>query len=124
MEYHDWLSASDGGRRLYSPHLKNGTVVQVAAAGEFRDFEAFQRAILALPFEAQREPVPSVKMRTLRGKHLAFTWGQKRDWNGWKMFDSPFAQAEPGSRVLRLQHGGLRRVLDFNTLEVRNSGQE
>jgi photosystem II stability/assembly factor-like uncharacterized protein len=117
---HDWMApgAERGGRRLYSPHLKNGTVVQVASASEFADFDAFKKAILALPFKFTLDPVPSVTMRSLRGHDLAFTWGQPRDWSGWKAFDSPYMQSEPGSRILTLRHGALRRTLDFNTLTV------
>ncbi|MCX6620623.1 MAG: hypothetical protein NTY38_06025, partial [Acidobacteria bacterium] len=119
IDYHDWLPKAEGGRRLYSPHRKNGTVVHVAAASEFTTFEAFRKAILALPFEARLEPVPSVKLRSLRGAELSFTWGQRRDWSGWKLFDSPYLRCERGSKVLEIQHGKLRRVLDFNRWTIQ-----
>ena len=65
-----------GGRLLTSPHLKNGTIVQAASASEFKSFEAFKAAITALPLSFTLQPVPSVKMTTLRGKQVEFTHGQ------------------------------------------------
>ncbi|MFN0168210.1 MAG: WD40/YVTN/BNR-like repeat-containing protein [Bryobacteraceae bacterium] len=118
IDYHNLLPVNEGGKRLSSPHLKNGTVVQTASSGEFPDFGAFRKAILALPFSSTLDPVPSVKMRTLRGKDLAFTYGQPRDWSAWKMFDSPYVESARGSHVLVLRHGSLRRVLDFNRLTI------
>ncbi len=109
---YEWKPIEGGGRRLFSLHRKNGTVIQVASASEVPSFAAFRQAILALPFEARLEPVPSVKMKTLRGSELSFTWGQPRDWSGWKLFDSPYLACD--RKVLRIQHDQMRRVLDFN----------
>lgn len=112
-----------GDRLLVSPHLKNGTIVQAASASEFASFDAFKRAIVALPLEFKLEPVPSVKMKTLRGHEVAFTFGQTPTLNGqavnydaWKLFEGPYLNAEKGSRRLVITHGRLERVLDFNTL--------
>jgi photosystem II stability/assembly factor-like uncharacterized protein len=118
IDYHDWLPAAEGGRRLYSPRAKNGAIVQVASAGEFADFRAFEQAVAALPLEVKLEPVPSVRFRSLRGADLKFTWGEPRDWSGWKRFDSPYVESERGSRTLVLRHGEIRRVLDFRSLRV------
>ena len=49
-----------GDKRLYSPHLKNGTIVQAASADDFKDFAAFKAAMRALPLEFKLEPVPTV----------------------------------------------------------------
>lgn len=109
----------ESGRRLYSPHLKNGTVVQAAAASEFADFAAFRAAILALPLEVKREPVPAVRFRTLRGRTVSFTYGQTPlvegkalDYGAWKMFDGPYVQSEYGSGRMTITHGGERLVVD------------
>ncbi|OYU97983.1 MAG: hypothetical protein CFE26_28345, partial [Verrucomicrobiales bacterium VVV1] len=48
-----------GDRRLVSPHLKNGTIVQAASASEFKDFAAFKAAILALPLTFKPLPTPA-----------------------------------------------------------------
>lgn len=122
---YEWRPLEKGGKRLFSPHLKNGAVVQAAAVSEFAGFEAFQKAILALPLKVLLDPVPSVRFRSLRGRELAFTYGRERLVDGrpigfekWKLFEGPWMNSERGSRKLVLTHGKSRRTLDFNTLKV------
>jgi hypothetical protein len=117
--------ADTGDKRLYSPHLKNGTIVQAASASEFKDFAAFQAAIRALPLEFQLEPVPTVRFTTLRGKAVVCAYGatpvvdgQPVAYENWKLFEGPYLNAEKGSRRITLTHGQLERVLDFNTLTL------
>jgi hypothetical protein len=120
-----------GDRRLYSPHRRNGTIVQAAAASEFKDFDAFKAAIRALPLTYAMDPVPTVTFRTLRGKQVVCTYGraplvdgQALDYTKWKLFEGPYLNAEKGSRRLTLTHGRLERVLDFNTLTVTDRVRE
>jgi hypothetical protein len=125
---YSWEPSPGGDRRLSSPHLKNGTIVQAASADEFKGFDAFKRAIDALPLSFKLEPEPTVTMRTLRGKNVTFTYGRTPLVNGtavnyakWKLFEGPYLNAEKGSRKLTITHGRLRRVLDFNTLTISDS---
>ncbi|MDZ7638822.1 MAG: hypothetical protein U5J83_11335 [Bryobacterales bacterium] len=115
---YSWKPIAGGGRRLFSPHLKNGVVLQVAAASEFATLEAFRDAIRKLPLEVQLQPAPAVRFRSLRGADLHFRYGQERDFSSWKLFDGPFLQAERNSGNLELRHGSQRRLLDFRTLTV------
>lgn len=115
----------DSDKILYSPHPKNGTIVQAASADEFESFTAFQAAIKALPLEFSLEPTPSVSLTTLRGKQVSFTYGQAPvvngtpvDYSKWKLFEGPHLNAELGSRKITISHGRLRRVLDFNTVSI------
>ena len=117
-----------GDKLLVSEHLKNGTIVQAASADEFKSFAAFQAAINALPLEFRLEPVPVVKLTTLRGKQVTFTYGQAPvvdgaplDYTKWKLFEGLYLNAEKGSRRLTITHGQLKRVLDFNTLTITDS---
>jgi hypothetical protein len=117
-----------GGRRMFSPYLKNGMVVQVASRAEFSDLEAFRRAILALPFEKRLDPTPSVRFRSLRGRALEFTYGQAGrvngtpvDYSGWPLFGGPFLEAAVDSQKLTMKFGGMRRVLDFVALTITDS---
>jgi hypothetical protein len=112
-------------QRLVSPHLKNGTIVQAASASEFKSFDEFKAAIIALPLEFKLEPKPTVKMTTLRGKKVSFTYdqapvvnGKKIDYSKWKLFSGPHLNAEMHSRKLTISHGQLERVVDFNTLTI------
>lgn len=114
-----------GGKILTSPHLKNGTIVQAASVSEFASLDEFRAAINALPLEFTLEPVPAVKLTTLRGNHVSVTHGQAPIVNGvpvdyakWKLFEGPHLNAEVGGRKLTITHGSLERVLDFNTLTI------
>src|SRR5207244_1461944 len=75
LQPYDWKPIAGGGRRLFSPYLNNGVIVQVAAASEYPNPEAFGQAIRQLPLDFRMEPVPTVHFKTLRGKQLDFTWG-------------------------------------------------
>lgn len=120
-----WKPIEGGGKRLFSPHLKNGTVVQAASVDEFPTLEAFRKAIRALPLEFRLEPAPRVTFRTLRGKTIEFTYGQTPrvdgkplDYANWPAFGGPFVHGQAGEPRLEMTHGGVRRVLDFRTLAV------
>jgi hypothetical protein len=123
-----WKPIDGGGRRLFSPYLKNGFVVQVAAASEFADLAAFRKAIAALPLEIRLEPTPSVKFRSLRGTTIEFTYGTAPRLNGvvvdyehWPLFGGPFVESAVDSQKVVLKHGSLRRTLDFKNLTVTDS---
>lgn len=126
---YEWRPIEKGGKRLYSPHAKNGTVLQAASAGEFPSWEDFKAAIRALPLEIRLEPGPRVVFTTLRGRKLECTYGAAPRVDGravdhakeWKLFAGPYLNAEVGSRQLTLTHGRLRRVLDFNTLTITDT---
>lgn len=107
------------GRRLYSPHLKNGTILQAASASEFPSIDEFRRAILSLPLAVKRDPSPSVTFQTLRGRRIEFIYGQPPrldgqpiDYTAWKMFEGPYLNAGYGSRKLTLTHSGESLVIE------------
>lgn len=123
-----WKPIATGGRRLFSPYLKNGFVVQVAAASEFSDLAAFGRAVAALPLQFHMDPVPTVRFRSLRGVLLEFTYGESPKVNGkpldyahWPLFGGPFVLAGVDSEELILKYGNLRRTLDFRKLTVTDA---
>ncbi len=120
-----------GSQVLVSPHLKNGTIVQAAAASEFQDFTSFKNAIRALPLDYDLDPTPVVRLRTLRGEQVTFAYdeapqvnGRTVDYSEWKLFDGPSLNAERNSRRLVLTHGNLRRVIDFNTLTLADTAAD
>jgi hypothetical protein len=120
-----WKPIGGGGRRLFSPYLKNGIVVQVAARSEFAGIEAFRRAILALPLEFAVDGAPWVRFRSLRGRALEFTYGQTRradgvplDYANWPLFGGPFLEAAKDSGMLVMKYHEMRRTLDFRNLTI------
>ena len=128
LQPYTWKPIEGGGRRLFSPYLKNGMVVQVAARPEYADMEAFRRAILALMLEVKLAPTPGVRFRSLRGKLLEFTYGQiprvngaPRDYAHWPLFGGPYVEAAVDSEQLILKYGNLRRTLDFRQLTVTDT---
>jgi hypothetical protein len=128
LQPYTWKPIEGGGRRLFSPYLKNGIVVQVAARSEFADMPAFRRAILARPLEFQLEPTPSVRFHSLRGRTLEFTYddaprvnGTPLDYARWPLFGGPFLEAPVDSEILILKYGPMRRTLDFRRLTVTDA---
>jgi hypothetical protein len=115
-----WKPIEGGGRRLFSPYLQNGAIVQVAPVKEFGSMDAFRGAILKLKLETRLEPQPSVRFHSLRGRDLEFIWGnvpsvngKALDYDNWPLFGGPFLEAAVDSGKLVLKHGSLRRTLDF-----------
>lgn len=121
-----WQPIEGGGKRLYSESRRNGTILQVAAASEFKTWEDFKAAIRALPLTLATDPVPRVSFTTLRGRKLELAYGAAPKVDGrtidhakeWKLFAGPYLNAEVGSGTLTITHGRLTRVLDFNTVTV------
>ena len=126
---YEWRPLEQGGKRLYSPHAKNGTLLQAAAASEFKSWAAFKGAIRALPLEVTREPTLRVSYTSLRGKKLEVAFGAAPKVDGrtvdyakeWALFAGPYLNAEVGGRKLTMTHGRLKRVLDFNTLTITDA---
>jgi hypothetical protein len=126
---YEWRPLEGGGKRLRSPHPKNGTILQAAAAREFKSWDDFKAAIRALPLKIDLTPTPRVAFTTLRGKKLECTYGAAPRVNGraidhakeWKLFSGPYLNAEVGSGMLTMTHGKLKRVLDFNTVTITDS---
>lgn len=125
---YSWKPIAGGGRRLFSPYLKNGFVVQIAAASEYPDLAAFGRAITKLPLAFALDPVPTVRFQSLRGATLEFTYGNTPKVNGnpldysrWPLFGGPFLEAAVDSEQLILKHGNMRRTLDFRNLTTTDA---
>lgn len=123
---YQWIE-EENNWRLHSAGLKNGAVVQVAPAGNFNNFKEFKKAILALKLETETSPKPSVRFTTLEGTEMAFTYddiptidGTPVDYANWKLFDGPFLSAEKNSRMLEIKYKNMRRLLDFNSLTIKD----
>jgi hypothetical protein len=119
LQPYSWKPIEGGGRRLFSPYLQNGIVVQVAARSEFTDVQAFRRTILALPLEFSMEGTPSVRFRSLRGRVMEFTYGKPPiDYSRWPLFGGPFLEAAKDSEMLVMKYHEMRRTLDFRRLTI------
>jgi len=115
-----------GGKRLFSPWLQNGVVVQVAATSEFPNLTEFGKAVKSLPLEFDVKSTPRVKFRSLRGTTIEFTYGETPRLNGkpldydhWPLFGGPFLQADVDSETLTMTYHTMKRTLDFKHLTIR-----
>lgn len=124
---YEWKALENGGKRLYSPHRKNGTIVQAASANDFESWAAFKNTIKELPLDFFTDPTPEVRFTTLRGSHVVCVYGETPkvdgksvDYASWPLFESRYLHAKPYSRQLRMTHGQHERVLDFETLTIRD----
>jgi hypothetical protein len=127
LQPYTWRPIVGGGRRLFSPYLHNGVVVQAAAAAEYATLDAFRAAILALPLEFDVAATPRVRFRSLRGRTIEFRYGEVPsidgraiDYAAWPLFGGPFLEAAVDSERLAIRHGNLRRTLDFRTLTIKD----
>jgi hypothetical protein len=125
LQPYSWKPIEGGGRRLFSPYLRNGFVVQAAAASEYPDLKSFGRAIAKLPLEFRLDPMPTVRFKSLRGKLIEFTYGvvplidgAALDYDHWPLFGGPFMDSAVGSEQLILKYNNLRRTLNFKDLTV------
>ena len=124
LQPYTWKPLPDGDRRLFSPYLENGMVVQVATVQEFPTAEQFRAAILKLPLEFTLQPAPVVRFRSLRGTAMNFSYDAPPDRTAWPLFGGPFVHAAVDSEQLTVQHGTLKRTLNFRTLTVTDEGRE
>ena len=123
-----WQEDDGGDRRLHSPHLKNGVVLQVASASAFLAFDVFCAAVRELPLETITDPHPRVRFTTLRGRRIEAAYGESPridgepiDYEQWPLFGDAFLDAQKDSRRLEIRHGERRRVLDFSVPQIRNA---
>ncbi|MDH7516115.1 MAG: hypothetical protein QHI48_09605, partial [Bacteroidota bacterium] len=115
------LPEDDGNHRFRSDSLRNGYVVEVRSAREAGSFSAFMvRCRGHIPVFSPSETAPTVVYRRLEGEEMVFRFPEDRRLNGetvdlsrTPLFDSPFLQAEVGSRTLLIRHGGTSHFLDF-----------
>ena len=116
---YEWKPIEGGGRRLVSPHLKNGVILQAAAAREFASFADFKTVVRLLPLSFSLEPRAQVRFRTLRGHVMECEWSQAPTVDGaainyanWQPFDGPFieqrARLAPGAVSRRRPPAGTR----------------
>ena len=107
-----WLKCSD----QYTP-----VIIEVAGKTDFADFNAFQNAVLALPFTFKNH---QLSYTALAGDDFTFyaDYSQNPRINGQpvtyapaKTFDSPFVQSLYDSGIVTIQKGARQLHLDFNT---------
>jgi hypothetical protein len=121
-------SYSKGDRCIVSGSLKNGYVVQVAPARDFRSFDEFKAAVRALPVKYSLRPEPAAEFTTLQGARMTVRYGSVPvvngtdvDYPGWPFFESPFADVRRGTGTLDIHYGAEHYILDFRKLTITDT---
>jgi hypothetical protein len=128
LKPYEWIE-EEVNWRWRSSDLKNGVIVEVGSAATTPSFAEFQRKIrgtrILFPDFDNRL---TVEYTTTSGHRLVFTYGGARrvddrevDFRQYRLFRGPSMQAEVGSGVIVLTHGGKTRTLDFNSVTIREN---
>ena len=125
---YEWRDAEEGSKRMFSPHLKNGGVLQVGTASQDGSFDNFKTSVKGLPLTTSTDPAPHVQFTTLRGHTIDVAYGStpvvdgaEIDYGSWPLFEGPFLNADKDSQELMMTYGKLQRRLDFKTLTITDS---
>ena len=123
-----WFEESDHFRlRLEAPVA--AVILEAARASEYASFDAFCDRIgrnrVEFDRAARRLAYTSSRGRTIevtsRGERRLD--GRPVDMDAWPLFEGPWVNAATGSRVITIQYGPERVVLDFNDLSVRHEAK-
>ena len=128
LQPYTWKPIEGGGRRLFSPYLKNGMVVQVAARSEFaghgrvppRDSGAAARV------QTRSHPLGPLPLaaRQDAGVHLRPGAAHRRGPARLRALAAVRRTLRRGRgrfRTATLKYGNMRRVLDFRRLTVTDT---
>ncbi len=120
-----WDPTSDvptGSRLLVARGGSTGIVVQVAAAHEFADLDAFRAAVEQAPLQVDHAPL-RVRLTSIRGAQIDLAHGSPAVVDGVPvdlapsdLFHGTHMSSVLGSGVVSIRHGTMERVLDFATL--------
>jgi hypothetical protein len=120
-----WHEEKDHFRlTLTSP--KTGVIMEVARVSEFPSFAAFQNQIKANPLRLDLKNL-RVNYTNSRSDDLDFAYPNTRlvnqqpiTFENWPLFEGPFVNARKGSRIIEIQYGNEKVILDFNTWTVKS----
>lgn len=115
--------------RLRSAHLQNGYVVEVRSKDEVGSFDFFVNNMKNLKPEAILKPGNvQVDYKNLASDSMHFKFPNERSLNGktvdlskFKLFESPYLNAEIDSENLTLRYKKMKLVLDFKKLTKKKN---
>jgi hypothetical protein len=126
LKPYQWIE-EDVNWRWRSKELKNGVVVEVGSSDEDGSFGQFKQRIAQGKPEFQGfDKNLTVQYRTRSGDRMKFTFDRERVLNGkpvkltdYRFFNGPFLQSDRGSGVVKMTYRDRVRVLDFNTVTIK-----
>lgn len=125
LREYDWIE-EEINWRLHSPYRKNGYVIEVRSMDEYDTFTEFRKALQErIPYSDLQGSGVTLTYRNPDNEHLQFTFPDERFINEspvnldeYKLFDGKYLQADVGSRQLTMRYKDMKRILNFETLEV------
>jgi len=121
LKPYDWIE-EEINWRLRSRDLKNGLIVEVANSDDYSSFEDFQNKIKSNKIDIfDFDKSLTVKYITSANDQMQFSYEGRRLLSGnpisfenYKLFKSPFLNAEVGSEKLEIKYKDKKMVLDFS----------
>jgi len=120
----EWREETDHFRVTMN-NRRTGVIMEVAQRSEFPSFEAFQNKIKTNYLLIDMNKLRVVYTNSRRD-WLDFTYPDKRLLNGkkvtfknWSLFKGPFVNSKIGTKLIEIQYGKEKVVLDFNDYSVR-----
>lgn len=125
LRKYDWIEEVINWR-LHSHYRKNGYVIEVRSMDEYDTFTEFRNALGEhIPYLNIQGTGVKLTYRNPDDEHLQFTFPDERFINespvnldDYKLFDGKYLQADVGSRQLTIRYKDMKRILNFETLEV------
>ena len=111
--------------RLTLDNRRTGVLMEVANKSEYDSFLSFQRRITANPLKIDLKNL-RVVYKNSNGTRIDFTHAGKRMIDGkqmtyktWPLFGGPFVNSKKLSKVITIQYGVEKAILDFNDLSIK-----
>jgi len=114
--------------RLTLNSRQTGVLMEVAQQSEYTSFDEFQKQIRKNPLQVDMENL-RITYTNSNGGNLDFAYrkhrllnGQKITFENWPLFAGPFVNSKIGSKIIEIQYGEDKVILDFNNDRVRFEG--
>jgi len=125
LREYEWIE-EEINWRLHSAFRKNGYVIEVRSMGDYDTFTEFRNALREhIPYLNIQGTGVKLTYRNPDDEHLQFTFPDRRYINEspvnldeYKLFDGKYLQADVGSRQLTIRYRDMKRILNFETLEI------
>ncbi|MBN2011293.1 hypothetical protein JW960_18255 [candidate division KSB1 bacterium] len=110
--------------RLTLNDRRTGVIMEVAQISEYPSFEAFKQQIESNALKIDLTNL-HITYTNSHSDKLNFTYGKERIINGkkvnfkaWPLFSGPFVNSKMGSKIINIQYGKEKFILDFNDFSV------
>jgi hypothetical protein len=120
-QHHEGKGGPASGMWLKCVDPFSPIIIEVARKGDFKEFDAFQSAILSNPLQWEKNKLDYTSNLYKSSLTLFADYsrpplvdGKPVDYRAKKVLDCPFIQSDFGSGVVTIQKDGRKLVLDFN----------